>query len=76
VGIDCVVVGGTVVNSDSAEEGLSDGISGAGADAVGVRNGVLLVGPGLTKLVMSSGMFVGVTFSINCHDGRSSTIEL
>lgn len=37
--------------------------------------GELLVGPGFTYLVMSSGVFAGVTLSMNCQAGRSRTME-
>ena len=59
-----------------AEEVSSGDFGGGNAGALWERNGMLFVGPGLTKPVMSSGMFAGVTLSMNCHDGSSSTMEL
>jgi hypothetical protein len=38
--------------------------------------GVLFVGPGFTKFLMRSGVFAGVTLSMNCHAGRRRTMEL
>lgn len=63
-------------------EGASAGsVSSACADSVcmeAVRygKGVLFVELGFTNLVIRSGVFAGVTLSMNCHEGSSSTIEL
>jgi len=58
-------------------EGGSNGCVELGeAEVLEACNGVLLVGPGLMYSVMSWGMLEGVTLSINCHDGSSSTMEL
>lgn len=70
--------GGIAAVSD-VDEGPEEDSSGdveGGKVAVRERNGVLFVGPGLTKPVMSSGTFAGVTLSMNCHDGSRRTIEL
>lgn len=70
------IVGGEAGSSGAAEEGSSGGIE-AGIEGAGrVRIGVLFVGPGLIKVVMSSGVFAGVTLSMNCQDGSSKTMEL
>jgi hypothetical protein len=37
------------------------------------RRGLLFVGPVFMKLVMSSGVLVGVTLSMNCQAGRRRT---
>jgi hypothetical protein len=71
--IDGSIVAGVAVDAGSADE-LSSGSCSEGAFRA--RKGVSFVGPGLTKVVISSGIFAGVTLSINCHDGSSSTIEL
>lgn len=63
------------VDVGSAEEGSSACVDEE-PDFWCARRGVLLVGPGLTYSVMSSGMFAGVTLSMNCHEGSSNTIEL
>jgi hypothetical protein len=60
----------------AAEEGSSGAFDGGSAEVFCERNGVSFVGPGLMKSVISSGTFAGVTLSINCHDGSSSTMEL
>jgi hypothetical protein len=65
----------SIVDAGSEEDSSSDAEGGIVEDAR-KRNGVSLVGPGLTKPVISSGMFAGVTLSMNCHDGRRSTMEL
>lgn len=69
------IVGAMVAGAASAEES-SSATGGGNAAAECARSGVLFVGPGLTYSVMSCGMFAGVTLSINCHEGSSSTIEL
>jgi hypothetical protein len=59
------------------DDGSADEPSSGVCDAsVRARNGLWLVGLGLTNSVISCGMFAGVTLSINCHEGSSSTIEL
>jgi hypothetical protein len=68
--------GGIEEGVGSAEEVSSGDFGGGNAEALWERNGMLFVGPRLTKPVMSSGMFAGVTLSMNCHDGSSSTMEL
>lgn len=60
---------------EDPEEDSSGDVEG-GEVAVCERNGVLFVGPGFTKPVMSSGTFAGVTLSMNCHDGSRRTMEL
>jgi hypothetical protein len=70
-------IGSDIAERTAVDAGSADALSSGGCDgAIRGRNGVLLVGPGLTNSVMSSGMFAGVTLSMNCHDGSSSTIEL
>lgn len=59
-----------------AEEVSSGAFDGDRVEVLRERSGVSFVGPGLTKPVISSGIFAGVTLSMNCHDGSSSTIEL
>lgn len=75
------VEGGWCVESVLVEEGrgvssvlVEEGSSGL-LIVPSERNGELLVGPGFTYSVMSCGMVEGVTLSMNCHDGRSSTLE-
>jgi hypothetical protein len=56
---------------------LSSGmLAGVCVEDVREPSGVLFVGLGFTKSVINSGMFAGVTLSINCHDGSRSTMEL
>jgi hypothetical protein len=58
------------------EDDASVGCWGVCVDAF-VRvddSGELFVGPGLTKEVMSSGVFAGVTLSMNCQAGRRRTM--
>lgn len=58
------------------DEGSSGCVDGVCVEALRLGNGELLVGPGFTNFSMSSGVFVGVTLSMNCHAGSSSTMEL
>lgn len=69
-----IAAAGSGVDGDPEED--SSGVVEEGSAAVCRRNGVLFVGPGLTKRVMRSGTFVGVTLSMNCQEGRSRTMEL
>jgi hypothetical protein len=74
---DFAEIGSGIVAGVAVDAGSADALSSGGCDgAIRGRNGVSLVGPGLTNSVMSSGMFAAVTLSMNCHDGSSSTIEL
>lgn len=61
---------------EGPEEDSSGDVEEGGNAALCNRNGVLFVGPGLTKPVMSSGTFAGVTLSMNCHAGSRRTVEL
>jgi hypothetical protein len=55
----------------------SDALIVGGIDAgAAVGRGELFVGLLFTNSVMSSGVFAGVTLSMNCHEGSSSTMEL
>jgi hypothetical protein len=70
------IEGGIVAGAAVADGSAGELSSGACDGAIRARNGLSLVGPGLINSVMSCGMFAGVTLSINCHEGSSSTIEL
>lgn len=67
---------GEAVDAGSAEEDSSGGIDGGSEEVVRPWSGALLVGPGLTNSVINSGVFAGVTLSINCQDGSNSTVVL
>jgi hypothetical protein len=71
-------IDGGIVEGVAADAGSADELSSGGGceGAARARNGVSLVGPGSTNVDISSGIFAGVTLSMNCHDGSSSTIEL
>jgi hypothetical protein len=73
-GMDGGIAAVSGVEGDPEED--SSGDVEEGNAAVRERNGVLFVGPGLTKPVMRSGTFAGVTLSMNCHDGSRRTMEL
>lgn len=73
-GSDGGIAAGSGVDGDPEEDSSGD-VEGGSAAVCG-RNGVLFVGPGLTKRVMRSGTFAGVTLSMNCQEGRSRTMEL
>lgn len=72
------------IDEGSAEEDSAVGNEGGTADSAGgvdedgeeSGSGEVLVGPRFTKLVMSSGVFWGVTLSMNWKEGRRSTVVL
>lgn len=76
-GLSCDVAGsdGGIAAALGAGCGAEESSSGH-VEAGCERNGLLFVGPPLTKCVMSSGTFAGETLSMNCHDGSRSTVEL
>lgn len=72
------IVGGIegVASEDVVVDEYSSGNAGVWVEVERVLMGVVFVGLAFTKVVMSSGVFAGVTLSMNCHEGRSSTMVL
>jgi hypothetical protein len=78
-GVEAIVGGIEAAGCEAeSEDELSSGdvVDVVCVEAARVWSGVVFVGLWFTKLVMSSGVFAGVTLSMNCHDGSSKTIEL
>jgi hypothetical protein len=74
-GIAGVPVGGGEVEGDSEPVGEGDFADApAGWELSG--NGEVFVGPVFTKSRISSGVFAGVTLSMNWNDGKRSTVVL
>lgn len=74
-----VPVGGGEVDGDGYSEGAADSTRsslGASRELGPCRRGEVLVGPALTKSRMSSGVFAGVTLSMNWKEGRRRTVVL
>lgn len=76
------MVGATAVER-SADDDSEDGIEGGSEDSVEGASGPnvpgsgeVLVGALFTKSVISSGVFAGVTLSMNWNAGRSRTVVL
>jgi hypothetical protein len=70
------IVGGIDAGVSEDEDAL-DGVDACGEDPAGMAcRGELFVGLLFTNSVMSSGVFAGVTLSMNCQEGNSNTIEL
>ena len=74
-GIAGVPVGGGDVVRDPASDGEAD-CKGASRDLGARCRGEVFVGPALTKSRISSGVFAGVTLSMNWKEGSSSTVVL
>lgn len=67
---------GATVDAEGWSAGVSEGVRGSLWDFEDFERGVVVVGPALTNLLINSGVFSGVTLSINWKAGRSRTVVL
>jgi hypothetical protein len=83
--VDDIVGGmeGVTAVDGSAEEDSEDGVDGGGEDSAERPSGAEVLGSGevfvgdlFTKSVISSGVFAGVTLSMNWKAGRRRTVVL
>lgn len=70
------VMVGVSVDSGGWSAGVWKGERGSLLGFEDLVRGEVVVGPVLTNLLINSGVFAGVTLSINWKDGRSRTVVL